>query len=309
LHSAEVFEAHRPRLVGIAYGMLGGVAEAEDVVQDAYLRWHDADAAQIRSAEAFLVTVTTRLAIDRLRSARARRETYVGPWLPEPLVADAAAPDPADVVAEAEQLSLAFLTTLERLNPVERAVLLLRDVFDLDYGDIADVVEKSPANVRQIATRARAHVGDAGRHAGDHDPAEDQRLLEAFMEAVATGDLERLTGMLAADAILYSDGGGVVTAARKPIYTGPKVARFFIGVARKAPPDFSAAWARVNGEPGIVFDTPQGVLNVMAFEIRDGLVTAVRVVANPQKLGYAARGIDSRRARSSSSSSTSLRRS
>src|SRR4051812_33337326 len=145
--------------------MLGGVAEAEDVVQDAYLRWHEADAEQIRSAEAFLVTVTTRLAIDRLRSARVRRESYIGPWLPEPVVADEAAPDPADVVAEAEQLSLAFLVTLERLNPVERAVLLLRDVFDLEYGAIADVVEKSPANVRQIATRARTHVGEPGRRA------------------------------------------------------------------------------------------------------------------------------------------------
>jgi RNA polymerase sigma-70 factor (ECF subfamily) len=304
--TAEVFEAHRPRLLGIAYGMLGGLAEAEDVVQDAYLRWHDADESQIRSAEAFLVTVTTRLAIDRLRSARVRRETYVGPWLPEPLVADEAAPDPADVVAEAEQLSLAILTTLERLNPVERAVLLLRDVFDLDYAEIADVVDRSPVNVRQIATRARGHVGDVHRHASV-TAEEEQRLLEAFMGAVTSGDLDGLTELLAADAVMYSDGGGVVQAARKPIHSGPKVARFFIGIARKAPPEFSATWVRVNGEPGVCFDTPGGVLNVMAFEIRDGLVTAVRVVANPEKLGYAARGIDSRRARSSSSSSTSRR--
>ena len=307
MQSADVFEAHRARLQGIAYGMLGGLAEAEDVVQDAYLRWHAADPTQIRSAEAFLVTVTTRLAIDRLRSARARRETYVGPWLPEPLVVDETAPDPADVVAEAEQLSLALLVTLERLNPVERAVLVLRDVFDLDYGEIADVVDKSPANVRQIATRARAHVGEAGRRGATPTREEEQRLIGAFMEAVATGDRERLTGMLAADAIMWSDGGGIVRAARKPIYSAAKVARFFIGVARKAPPEVTLAWVRVNGEPGLRIDTPGGPIGVMAFELRDGLVTAVRVVSNPEKLGYAARGSASRRARSSSSSSTSRR--
>jgi RNA polymerase sigma-70 factor (ECF subfamily) len=308
LHAGEVFEAHRPRLVGIAYGMLGGLAEAEDVVQDAYLRWHEADQAQIRSAEAFLVTVTTRLAIDRLRSARMRRESYVGPWLPEPLVADAA-PDPADVVAEAEQLSLALLTALERLNPVERAVLLLRDVFDLDYGEIADVVEKSPANVRQIATRARAHVGDAGRRLTTPTPEEEERLLGAFMEAAATGDLERLTGLLAADAIMWSDGGGIARAARKPIYTAAKVARFFIGVARKAPPDATFDRVRVNGEPGLRVNTADGPITIVAFEIADGVITGVRVVVNPEKLGYAARGSASRLARSSSSSSTSRRRS
>jgi RNA polymerase sigma-70 factor (ECF subfamily) len=304
---AEVFEAHRPRLLGIAYGMLGALAEAEDVVQDTYLRWHDADAAAIRSAEAFLVTVTTRLAIDRLRSARVRREAYVGPWLPEPLLADAAAPDPADVVAEAEQISLAVLVMLERLNPVERAVLLLRDAFDLDYGEIADVVGKSPGNVRQIARRARGHVGEVGRRAAQPTPDYDQRLIGAFMEAVSTGDLERLTGLLAADAIMWSDGGGVVRAARKPIHSAQNVGRFFIGVARKMPPGVAFAWVRVNGEPGLLVATPEGPIAVVAFEIGDGLIVGVRVVSNPEKLGYAARWTDSRRARSSSSSSTSRR--
>ncbi|MEA2295919.1 MAG: polymerase sigma-70 factor, subfamily, partial [Solirubrobacteraceae bacterium] len=265
------------------------------------------DAAAIRSAEAFLVTVTTRLAIDRLRSARVRREAYVGPWLPEPLLADAAAPDPADVVAEAEQISLAVLVMLERLNPVERAVLLLRDVFDLDYGEIADVVGKSPANVRQIARRARGHVGEVGRRAAQPTPDYDQRLIGAFMEAVSTGDLERLTGLLAADAIMWSDGGGVVRAARKPIHSAQNVGRFFIGVARKMPPGVAFAWVRVNGEPGLLVATPEGPIAVVAFEIGDGLIVGVRVVSNPEKLGYAARWTDSRRARSSSSSSTSRR--
>jgi RNA polymerase sigma-70 factor, ECF subfamily len=283
--AAEVFEAHRPRLTGIAYGMLGTVAEAEDVVQDAYLRWHDADAAAIRSAEAFLVTVTTRIAIDRLRSARMRREAYVGPWLPEPLVVDERSPDPADLVADAEQLSLAVLATLERLNPVERAVLLLRDVFDLEYGEIADVVEKSPANVRQIATRARAHAGDTARQ-HPTSPEEERRLMDAFMSAVVKGDVEGLTRLLAADAVLYTDGGGVVNAARVPIHSAAKVARFFVGVAPKAPPDVQFARVRVNGEPGwrLTSESGGGVVGVLALELRDGLIAGARFVANPAKL-------------------------
>ena len=158
----DAFSACRPRLLGIAYGMLGELGEAEDIVQEAWLRWDGADRAEIRSGEAFLVTVTTRLAVDRLRSAQRRRETYVGPWLPEPLVADAdgAPDDPERIAIEAERLSLALLGALERLNPVERAVLILRDAFDLEYAEIADVVDRSPANVRQIAVRARAHAGD-----------------------------------------------------------------------------------------------------------------------------------------------------
>ena len=282
--AVEVFEAHRPRLLGIAYGMLGGVAEAEDVVQDAYLRWHAADAAAVRSAEAFLVTVTTRLAIDRLRSARARREAYVGPWLPEPLVAETAA-DPAEVVAEAEQLSLALLMTLERLNPVERAVLLLRDVFDLDYADVADAVGRSPGACRQIAVRARAHVGEAGRgHRAT--AAEEQRLMAAFSEAVATGDLEGLTRLLAADATLWSDGGGVVQAARRPVEGGPKVARFLVNVAQRGAAGATYVPARVNGEPGWRIDRDGRPLGVLALEMADGVITGLRYVANPEKLAH-----------------------
>jgi RNA polymerase sigma-70 factor (ECF subfamily) len=283
--AAEVFEAHRPRLTGIAYGMLGTVAEAEDVVQDAYLRWHGADTGQIRSAEGFLVTVTTRLAIDRLRSARVRREAYVGPWLPEPLVADESAPDPADVAAEAEQLSLALLTTLERLNPVERAVLLLRDVFDLEYAEIADVVERSPANCRQIAVRARERVGDTSR-SRPVDPEQEAALVTAFLAAVADGDVERLTGLLAADVTLWSDGGGVVRAARVPILTAPKVARFFVGVARKAPEGLTARHVRVNGDPGLRLEAPDGTVGVLAFEVADDRIAGIRYVSNPAKLGH-----------------------
>ena len=250
--SAEaVFEACRPRLMGVAYGMLGDRGEAEDSVQDAWPRFADADTDAIRNAEAFLVTITTRLAIDRLRSARARRESYVGPWLPEPLVADPAQPDPAEVVVEAERLSLALLVALERLTPVERAVLLLRDVFDLEY--------------RRFPVSAE----------------EEQRVVTAFFAAAATGDLEALTAVLAADAILYSDGGGVVPAARKPIYGAAKAARFILGVQRKVDFELEYAFVRVNGDPGFRFAGPEGILGVVALEVEAGHVANVRIVANP----------------------------
>jgi RNA polymerase sigma-70 factor (ECF subfamily) len=278
------FEACRPRLLAIAYGMLGDRGDAEDVVQDAWLRLTAAPERDVlRSAEAFLVTVTTRLAIDRLRSARVRRETYVGPWLPEPLVSDLAAPDPASVVAEAEQLSLALLVALERLNPVERAVLLLRDVFDLDYDEVADVVERTPQACRQLARRAREHVGEPARRRSV--PAEEeQRLLHAFLAAVGTGDLAALTALLAADAVLYSDGGGVARAARKPIFGADKAARFLIGVSRKADPRPELQLVRVNGDVGVRLLGPPGIASVLALEIADGQVANVRVVVNPEKL-------------------------
>jgi len=282
---SEVFAACRPRLLGIAYGMLGEMGEAEDVVQDAWLHWSDADTAAVRNAEAYLVTITTRLALDRLRSARSRRETYVGPWLPEPLVADEA--DPETLAIEASELSLALLGTLERLNPVERAVLILRDVFDLEYAEIADVLDRTPTNCRQLARRAREHAGDATRRR-PVTPEQEQRLVAAFMTATATGDLEAIQGVLAADAILYSDGGGEVTAARRPIYGAAKIARFFVGVQRKQtfPPDIAYTPARINGDPGVRMDTPAGLLGVLALELSDEAIVGVRIVLNPHKLAH-----------------------
>jgi RNA polymerase sigma-70 factor (ECF subfamily) len=281
---SDPFETHRPRLTGIAYGMLGAVGEAEDVVQDAWLRWREADAARIRNPEAFLVTVTTRLAIDRLRAARARRETYVGPWLPDPLVAGPEY-DPAERVAEAEQLSLALLATLERLNPVERAVLLLRDVFDFEYAEIADAVEKTPANCRQIAVRARERVRRPGRR---HDPTPEQEreLTEAFVAAVGSGDVSRIQTLLAEDAVLWSDGGGVVRAARKPVEGANLIARFLVGIQKRGfPADMGVALVRVNGEPG-VHVTGTGVHSVIALEMAEDAITAIRVVNNPEKLAH-----------------------
>jgi RNA polymerase sigma-70 factor, ECF subfamily len=282
--AAATFEACRPRLVAIAYGMLGDRGEAEDAVQDAWLRFADAGPEAVRNAEAFLTTVTTRLAIDRLRSARARRETYVGPWLPEPIVRDMAAPDPADVVAEAEQLSLALLVALERLNPVERAVLLLRDVFDLDYDEIADAVGRTPANCRQIARRARAHAGETARRR-EVTPEEEQRVFGAFLEALASGDVDGLRAVLAEDANTYSDGGGVVRAARKVILGGDRTARLLVGLGRKLPdPPPPITLVRVNGDPGFRMHGEEGIASVTAVEIADGRIVAVRIVTNPHKL-------------------------
>ena len=278
---AEAFEACRPRLFAVAYGMLGDRGEAEDVVQDAWLRF--TDAAEIRNAEAFLVTVTTRLSIDRFRSARARRETYVGPWLPEPLVADPARTDPAEVVAEAEQLSLALLTALERLNPVERAVFLLRDVFDLEYAEIADAVGRTPANCRQIAGRARGHVGEPARRR-PVSPDEEQRVVAAFAAAVEAGDVAALMAVLATDANTYSDGGGVVPAARKVIYGAAKTARLMIGLRRRLGETPPMTFVRVNGDPGLRVDGEPGTASVLALEIADGRIANVRIVNNPEKL-------------------------
>jgi len=281
--SPDAFTACRPRLLGIAYGLLGELTEAEDVAQDAWLRWQQADAEAVRNPEAFLVTVTTRLALDRLRSARARREVYVGPWLPEPLLTDPETPETKAI--EAERLDLALLGALERLNPVERAVLVLRDAFDMEYAEIADVLDRTPADVRQIAKRARDHAGDTSRRRAVSDE-ERQRLAEAFMIASLSGDVDRLRDLLAADAVMYSDGGGVVTAARKPVYGADKVARFMVGVQRKSawPSDPVFTRVLVNGDPGIRMDSSsEGFLGIIAVQVAEGAIEAVRIFSNPER--------------------------
>jgi len=282
----EIFEVHRPRLLAIAYGMVGSIMDAEDIVQEAWFRWNGTDRAAIREPGAYLTTVVTRLAIDRLRSARYRRETYVGPWLPEPLVREVDS-DPADVVVEAESLSLALLATLERLNPVERAVFLLREIFDFDYAEIADVVEKSPSACRQIAVRARDHVGDPTRK----PPATpDMDVLSAFTVAMATGDIGSLVELLAADAILWSDGGAERRAARHPIIGPRKIAAFLVGIARRGL-DMGATGRPVlaNGAPALLLELEGTVYGVMALEIVDSAVLGVRSVINPDKLAHIGR--------------------
>lgn len=281
------FAACRPRLLGIAYGMLGELTGAEDIVQDAWLRWEDADRDAIRNPEAFLVRVTMRLALDRLRSARVKREIYVGPWLPEPLVTDPETPETKAI--EAERLDLALLAAIERLNPIERAVLVLRDVFDLEYAEIADVLDKAPANVRQIAKRAREHAGDSSRRR-DVSDRERERLASAFLAAAVSGDVDQIRDLLAADAVMYSDGGGVVTAARRPIYGADKIARFMVGVQRKAAYPADAVFTRVlvNGDPGVRMDSAaDGFLSIIAIEAAEGAVQSIRFFTNPERFPVA----------------------
>ena len=280
----EAFLHCRPRLLGIAYGVLGDLEEAEDVVQDAWLRLKAGAPEAVVNLEAFLVTVTTRLAIDRLRSARKRREEYVGTWLPEPLLVDEA--DPESLAIEAADLSLALLSMLERLNPVERAVLVLRDAFDFDYAEIADIIEKTPTNCRQLAKRARQHVGQpVRRHRSSREQADV--LIAAFTTAVRTGDVKELEAMLAADAILYSDGGGEAPAARKPIYGAAKISRFFAGVRRKGyfGPELSYSTVRINGGPGLLrTDATNRPRALIVLESLDGAIVGIRLINNPRKL-------------------------
>jgi len=280
---ADPFLACRERLRGVAYGLLGDLGEADDVVQDVWLRWQSADREAVRNAEAFLVTTTTRLAIDRLRSARARRETYVGTWLPTPLVSDA--DDPAETAIEAERLDLALLCALERLDPVERAVLVLRDAFDLDYAEIADAIDVSPSNARQIAKRARDHVGDAGRRR-PVDRNRQREIANGFLRAAQLGDVEGIKALLAADAVQYSDGGGRVIAARRPIQGAASIAKFYATVGRtpQFPPDLVATPVTVNGAPGVrLVSRSGGPYAITAIEVADGRVQAIRNFLNPDR--------------------------
>jgi RNA polymerase sigma-70 factor (ECF subfamily) len=278
-------EELRPYLFAIAYRMLGSVADAEDVVQDAFLRYEEAHV-DADSPKAYLATVTTRLAIDELRSARARREVYPGEWLPEPVVEE----DEARHAEMADSLSLTFLHLLEKLSPVERAVFLLREVFDYSYDDIAAIVGKSPANCRQILVRAHTHV-DEGRKRFDVSREEREQVAERYIDAWENGDTEGLLAVLAPGATLYSDGGGKVPSIRVPLVGALRLAKAMTGwgpeaVAKRG---FTYQRAIVNGEPALVFTDAGGqVGGVEVFEIADGLVVAIRAVFNPDKLTHLA---------------------
>lgn len=273
---------HWRYLFSIAYRMLGSVQDAEDVVQEAYVRWAQAAPEGVESPRAYLTTVVTRLAIDRLRSAASKRETYVGAWLPEPLVADDAA-DPAEQASAADSLSMAFLVVLESLNPVERAVFLLREVFGYEHGEIAAIVERSETNVRQIAHRAREAV-EARRPRFRVPPAERRAVVVRFMDAFTRGDVGGMIALLADDVTLRSDGGGVVRAARRPVRGAEKVARFLFGVTRKPPPGVTVRAADVNGQPGLIVWSEDQPYTVFEFEVRDGRINEIFAVVNPQKL-------------------------
>jgi RNA polymerase sigma-70 factor (ECF subfamily) len=278
----ETFEELRPYLFAIAYRMLGSVADAEDVVQDAFLRYEQADV-DVESPKAYLATVTTRLAIDHLKSARVRRETYPGQWLPEPLVDD----DASAHAETADSLSLAFLHLLEALSPVERAVFLLREVFDYSYDELARIVGKSPDNCRQILTRARRHIDD-GRRRFEVSRAEREQVAERFIAAWEEGATEELIALLAPDATVYGDGGGKAPSVPVPLVGAERVAKALIGWGRRGlAHGLSYRRVRVNGDPGLLFTDGTGAARwVAALEIADGVVVAVRSILNPDKLAH-----------------------
>jgi RNA polymerase sigma-70 factor (ECF subfamily) len=282
--SSEVFDEVRPLLFSIAYRMLGSVMDAEDIVQDAYVRWQEASDADVRSPRAYLATIVTRLCLNQLRSARVQREVYVGPWLPEPLVTEQT-PDPSGSVELAESLSMAFLVLLERLSATERAVFLLHEVFDFEYADIARIVDKSEANCRQLLTRAKKHIG-AQRARFEAGPEQAQRLTERFTQAARAGDMDGLLAVLAEDITLWADGGGKVPgAALKPVRGATSVARFVIGIMRRVvPPETTVRPAEINGQPGFIAYLTGRPQAALIFDIRDERIHTIYAIGNPDKL-------------------------
>ncbi len=281
--ATEAFLAHRNLLFTVAYEMLGSAADAEDVLQETWLRWAGVDLDTVENQRAYLVRITTRQALSRLRTLGRRKESYVGSWLPEPLLTT---PDVAEDVELADSVSMAMLLVLETLTPAERAVFVLREVFDVAYDEIAEAVGKSPAAARQIAHRARAHVA-ARRPRGVVSPAETRDALEAFQRAAETGDLQRLLDILAPDVVLLGDGGGVVQAVPRPIVGADKVARVLaIGLGRIAAAAASLQLAQVNGYPALILRLNGEIDTVLAVRIDDGLITGLYAVRNPEKLSH-----------------------
>ncbi len=289
------FEPHRRRLLGLAYRMLGSMAEAEDAVQEAYLRWHDTNRDIVNEPRAFLMTTTTRICLDVLKSARMKREEYVGPWLPEPIT-DTASLAPDAQTELAEDLSVALLLALARLSPLARAAFLLHDVFDYSFSQIADALDRNEAACRQLASRARTRVREARpkgltppRGATKSIDPRHQELLSAFISASRSGDVERLTRMLASDARLVTDGGGKVPAALNVIEGNDRIAAFLAGVVRKGfTDDMSLRFEVVNGLPGLLIVGPNGLVQTNAFEFDGDAVTAIYIVRNPDKLKHLA---------------------
>lgn len=276
-----IYEHYRSHLFGVAYRMLGTVSDAEDIVQEAFLRWQDAPD-DIDSPKAYLTTIVSRLALDTLRAARTTRETYIGPWLPEPLLTEPEA-DAAAMVDLNESLSLAFLTLLERLNPVERAAFLLHDVFGYGFGEIATIVERSPAACRKAAQRARERIRD-DRPRFEPTPSEQDRLTNQFIAACITGDVPGLVAILTEDVTVWGDGGGVVAAARQPMSGASRVAHFLTGLRKLIPADAMIRAGRVNGGPAVIALDGDRVIAVMALEISAGRIRRIRSVVNPEKL-------------------------
>jgi RNA polymerase sigma-70 factor (ECF subfamily) len=288
------FEPHRRRLRGLAYRMLGSIAEAEDAVQDAYLRWHAVDRDAVSDPRAFLTTTTTRICLDILRSARVKRETYVGPWLPEPVVdTSALAPDAQTELAE--DLSIALLLAFERLSPLERAAFLLHDVFDCPFSEVAGALDRSEAACRQLAARARTHVREArprlapaARHHAEAN-ADHARLVSAFLEAAQSGDVNALRALLTDDVRFVADSGGKAAAARHAIEGSDRTAHIVIAATKAGLNQGTVLrFELVNGLPGVIARTPDGSAQSVAFEIEGDRIRAIYVVVNPDKLGHLA---------------------
>lgn len=282
----DVFEEHRPVLLGVAYRMLGRVADAEDVVQEAWLRWSAADRSEVREPRGYLVRITTRLAIDRLRQVKARGETYVGPWLPEPYVTDFGdtVPDTAERAVLADTVSLAVLVVLESLSPLERAVFVLREAFGYPYAEIAAMLERGEPAVRRLAARARKHVEER-RPRYDVDPVQRRDLTERFLAAAGGGDLEGLMSLLAPDVRLVGDSGGKSKAPLRVLETADKVGRFLHGAAQKgAAPDLSFRFLELNGGPALLVLSGDKPDSVFQLDVLDGRIQSVYIIRNPDKL-------------------------
>ena len=284
MDAVAVFAEQRPKLFGVAYRMLGSVADAEDVIQETFLRWQEAADGEttIESPSAYLTTMVSRRCLDELRSARRRREQYVGEWLPEPLLEDERL-DPAATTELADSLSTAFLVVLEALSPGERAAFLLHDVFGYEYPELARILDRGEPACRQLVARARKRVAER-RPRFDVSPEVHARLLTEFMHATTAGDVDGLVSLLAEDAVLRADGGGVVLAARNPILGADRVARWFFGVMAKAPAGFAVEPGEVNGLPGLVMRVDGAIYGVMAIDVRDGRIQNVYIQVNPTKL-------------------------
>jgi RNA polymerase sigma-70 factor (TIGR02957 family) len=274
-----IFAEVRPRLFGIAYRMLGSVTEAEDLLQEVWMRWQDYDRATVSEPAAFLATITTRLAINTLQSARARRETYIGPWLPEPVDTSA---DPHLGAERGEALGFAVLLLLEKLSPTERAAYVLREAFDYPYGQIADIVQVSEVAARQLVSRARKHLV-SGRRA-PVTGAEQRRLLSAFVAAARSGDMRVLEQVLAADVVSYADGGGTVRASKIPVVTAPTVIRYLIAFRDRFWPGVEVQWRELNGQPAGVLRRDGQAFAVVAIDAADDGIDQILWMMNPEKL-------------------------
>ncbi|MEO0488878.1 MAG: RNA polymerase sigma-70 factor [Cyanobacteria bacterium J06659_2] len=285
MNRLEAFNQYRSLLFAIAYRMLGSIMDAEDMVQETFLRWQQTSDPTVRSTKAYLTTIITRLCIDRLRSARVQREQYVGPWLPEPVVTEQST-DPITTVELADSLTMAFLVLLERLSPLERAVFLLREAFDYDYKEIGQIVEKNTANCRQIARRARQHLADQ-RPRFQTSRQQQEQLTQKFMLACQKGDLHGLLNLLAEDITLWSDGGGQVVALLKPLQGAAKVAGFLRAIYRRNHKQgliYDVELAQVNGQPGILYRLNGNTETVVAVDIADNRIQALYFMRNPNKM-------------------------